>query len=202
MTKTLRRLCSDVELYVHRGDSCTAQKGPTRRSHAPLQQYHVGAPMECVGVDILGPFLTTDQGNRYVLMAMDYFKWPEAYAVPNQSASTTAEYLPSQMFCHFGVPEELHSNQGWNFFSEVCQRLGIKKTRTIPLHPQSDGLVERFNHTLVIQLAILTSRQQRDWDHHLPLVLWAYRSAIQESIKCTSAALMFGCELLGVWVSP
>uniref|UniRef100_A0A674P0I3 Gypsy retrotransposon integrase-like protein 1 n=1 Tax=Takifugu rubripes TaxID=31033 RepID=A0A674P0I3_TAKRU len=209
VTKTLHRLRSrfywpgcrqDVELYVHRCDPCTVQKGPTRRSHAPLQQYQVGAPMERVGVDILGPFPTTDQGNRYVLVAMDYFtKWPEAYAVPDQSASTTAEHLVNEMFCRFRVPEELHSDQGRNFeakvFSEVCRRLGIKKTRTTPLHPQSDGLVERFNHTLATQLAILTSRQQRDWDQHLPLVLWAYRTAVQESTKCTPAVLMFGHEL-------
>lgn len=34
------------------------------------------------------------------------------------------------MFCHFGMPEELHSDQGCNFeagvFSEVCQQLGMK----------------------------------------------------------------------------
>ncbi|XP_039453944.1 LOW QUALITY PROTEIN: uncharacterized protein LOC120432803 [Oreochromis aureus] len=209
VTKTLRRLRSrfywpgcrqDVELHVHRCDACTAQKGPSQRSHAPLQQYQVGAPMERVGVDILGPFPTTDQGNHYVLIAMDYFtKWPEAYAVPDQSAVTTAERLVNEMFCRFGVPEELHSDQGRNFkaavFKEVCQRLGIRKTRTTPLHPQSDGLVERFNHTLATQLAILTSRQQRDWDQHLPLVLMAYCSAVQESTKCTPAALMFGHEL-------
>ena len=44
----------DTELFVHCCDSCTAKKGPTGRSHAPLQQYQVGAPMERVGVDILG----------------------------------------------------------------------------------------------------------------------------------------------------
>ncbi|CAI5685570.1 unnamed protein product [Oreochromis niloticus] len=122
-------------------------------------------------------------GNRYVLVAMDYFtKWPEAYAVPDQSATTTAERLVEEMFAHFGVPAELHSDQGRNFelkvFGEICRRLGVEKTRTTPLHPQSDGLVERFNRTLATQLAILTSRHQRDWDRHLPLVLWSYRTAI------------------------
>ena len=34
----------DTELFVHCCDSCTAKKGPTGRSHAPLQQYQVGAP--------------------------------------------------------------------------------------------------------------------------------------------------------------
>ncbi|RXN24698.1 Retrovirus-related Pol poly from transposon [Labeo rohita] len=207
--KTVRRLrqrcywpgCrQDAELHVHCCDVCTAQKGPSRRSHAPLQQYLVGAPMERIGVDILGPFPITEAGNRFVLVAMDYFtKWPEAYAVPDQSASTSAQRLVDEMFTRFGVPDELHSDQGRNFesrlFSEVCQRLGVKKTRTTPLHPQSDGLVERFNRTLATQLAILTSQHQRDWDQHLPLVLWAYRTAVQESSQCTPAALMFGREL-------
>ncbi|CAI5649839.1 unnamed protein product [Oreochromis niloticus] len=139
-------------------------------------------------------------GNRYVLVAMDYFtKWPEAYAVPDQSATTTAERLVEEMFARFGVPAELHSDQGRNFeskvFGEICRRLGVEKTRTTPLHPQSDGLVERFNRTLATQLAILTSPHQRDWDRHLPLVLWSYQTAVQESSQCTPAALMFGREL-------
>lgn len=73
---------------------------PRRGQHdAPLQQYQVGAPMECVALDILGPFPVTEQGNRYVLVAMDYFtKWPEAYAVPDQSTVTTAESLVRKMF--------------------------------------------------------------------------------------------------------
>ena len=76
--------------------------------------------MEQVGVDILGPFPTTDSGNRYILVAMDYFtKWPEAYAVPDQSAVTTAERLVCEMFCRFGAPQELHSDQGRNFKAQV-----------------------------------------------------------------------------------
>ena len=149
VAKTLKKLrqrfywpgCrKDTELFIHCCDSCTAKKGPTGRSHAPLQQYQVGAPMERVGVDILGPFPITDSGNRYVLVAMDYFtKWPEAYAVPDQSAVTTAEGLVCEMFCRFGAPQELHSDQGRNFeaqvFAEVCKRMGVSKTRTTPLKP-------------------------------------------------------------------
>ncbi len=100
-SKTVRRLLQrfywlgcrqDAELHVHCCDVCTARKGPSRRSHAPLQQYLVGTPMERIGVDILGPFPITEAGNHFVLVAMDYFtKWPEAYAVPDQSASTMAQ---------------------------------------------------------------------------------------------------------------
>ncbi|KAJ8364485.1 hypothetical protein SKAU_G00133160 [Synaphobranchus kaupii] len=110
----------DVELHVHCCNSCTAQKGPNQRSRAPLQQHLVGAPMERVGVDVLGPFPVTDSGNRYILIAMDYFtKWPEAFAVPDQSAATTAERLMEEMFTRFGAPAELHSDQGRNFESQL-----------------------------------------------------------------------------------
>lgn len=209
ITKTLRRLqdrfywgrCRrDVERFCRRCGTCNAKKGPVGQTRAPLQQYRVGAPMERVGVDVVGPLPVSEDGNRYILTVMDYFtKWPEAYAIPNQLTSTIVDCLVDGMFTRFGVPEELHSDQGRNFesqvFGEVCRRLGVNKTRTTPLHPQSDGLVERFNRTLVTQLAMLTSTHQRDWDRHLPLVLMAYRSAVQESTGCTPASLMFGREL-------
>ncbi|KAI4872035.1 hypothetical protein NFI96_006518 [Prochilodus magdalenae] len=153
--------------------------------------------MERVAVDILGPFPRSDKGNRYVLVAMDYFtKWPESYAIPDQEAETVADALVEGMFSRFVAAEVIHSDQGRNFesgvFSAMCERLGIQKTRTTPLHPQSDGLVERFNRTLAKQLAILTAEHQPDWD---PLVLMAYRSAVQDSTSCTPALLMLGREL-------
>ena len=209
VTKTLRRLrqsfywgqCRrDVEDFCRRCDACTARKGPPGRSHAPLQQHTVGAPMERVAVDVVGPLPRSDKGNRYVLSAIDYFtKWPEAYAIPDQEAVTVADALVEGMFSRFGVPETIHSDQGRNFesrvFASMCERLGMHKTRTTPLHPQSDGLVERFHRTLGQQLAIITSQHQRDWDDHLPLVLMACRSAMQETTSCTPSLLMLGREL-------
>ncbi|MGH0120359.1 UNVERIFIED_CONTAM: hypothetical protein FKN15_067744 [Acipenser sinensis] len=190
----------DVEDHCRRCDICTARKGPQDRSHAPLQQYQVGGPMERVAVDVLGPFPRSKRGNRFVLVALDYFtKWPEAYALPDQEAETVAEALLEGFFSRFGVPQELHSDQGRNFesrvFAGMCRHLGIKKTRTTPLHPQSDRLVERFNRTLAMQLAVTTAAHQRDWDTHLPVVLLACRSAVQDSTACTPALLMLGREL-------
>ena len=209
VSKTLRRLrrgfywgqCRrDVEDFCRRCDLCTARKGPPGRSHAALQQSLVGAPMERVAVDVVGPLPRSDGGNRFVLTAIDYFtKWPEAYAIPDQEAETVVEALVGGMFSRFGIPENIHSDQGRNFesrvFASMCERLGMHKTRTSPLRPQSDGLVERFHRTMGQQLAILTSQHQRDWDKHLPLVLMACRSAVQESSACTPALLMLGREL-------
>jgi len=109
-----------------------------------MHQYNVGTPFERIAIDIAGPFQESDKGNRYFLIAMDYFtKWPEVYAIPNQEASTVADALVTNFLCRFGDPMELHSHQGRNFESrliqEVLERLRVNKTRTTPLHPQQMG---------------------------------------------------------------
>jgi hypothetical protein len=56
-----------------------------------MHQYSVEAQLERIAIDVAGPLPQRDQGNRYLLIAMDYFtKWPETYAIPNQEASTVA----------------------------------------------------------------------------------------------------------------
>jgi hypothetical protein len=57
-----------------------------------MQQYSVGAQFERIAIDVAGPFPLREHGNRYRLIAMDYFtKWPEVYAISKQEASTIAE---------------------------------------------------------------------------------------------------------------
>ena len=80
-------------------------------------------------------------------MVADYFtKWTEVYAIPNQKAVTVATKVVDEFMATFGVPLQINSDQGRNFvsavFKEICNLLGIKKTRTTPLHPQSDEMVE------------------------------------------------------------
>ena len=165
-----------------------------------MQQYLVGTPMERLALDVLGPLPCTRMGNKYILIVADYFsKWVEAFPMPNQEASTVADLLVKEVVCRFGVPLLIHSDQGRNFesavFTEMCQMLGMYKTRTTPYHPQSDGMVERFNRTLEEQLAKFVDYHQRDWDEHIPYLMLAYRSAIHESTGCTPAKVIFGRDL-------
>ena len=60
------------------------------------------------------------------------------------------------------------------------------------MHPQSDGMVERFNRTIESQLAMFVEDHQRDWDY---LLLMAYRTAVHETAGCTPAKLMLGRDL-------
>ena len=119
--------------------------------------------------------------------------------MPNQEACTVADLLVKEVVCRFGVPLLIHSDQGRNFesavFTEMCQMLGMHKTRTTAYHPQSDGMIERFNRTLEDQLAKFVDYHQRDWDEHIPYLVLAYRSAIHESTGCTPAKVIFGRDL-------
>jgi hypothetical protein len=121
------------------------------------------------------------------------------YAVPNQEATKIAEDLVTNFFCRFGIRRELHSDQGRNFESlllqEVLQRLGVSKMRTTPLHPQSDGMVERYIETIEEHLRKVVASHQRDWDERLPLFLIAYRASTQDTTGLTPVSLVFGREI-------
>ena len=97
----------------------------------------MGTPMQMVAVDLLGPFPSSPTGNKYLLVAMDYFtKWGEAYPVPNMEAITVATKLVNEMFFRFSPPERLHSDQGKQFDSEllkeVCRILQIEESHISP----------------------------------------------------------------------
>ena len=82
-----------------------------------------------------------------------------------------------------------------NLVKEICRLLGIVKTRTTPYHPQSDGMIERFNRTLLSMLKRTTIDAERDWDLKLPCLMMAYRTSIHETTKATPFSLMFGREV-------
>ena len=190
----------DVQRWCRNCDTCASRNGPQKKRKAPMAQYNVGSPMERIAADVLGPLPTSDSGNKYLLIVADYFtKWTEAFPLQHQEATKFAEVIVKEVVSRFGVPLSLHSDQGRNFesavFSEMCSLLGIEKTRTTPLHPQSDGMVERFNRTLEAQLSKFVSDHHRDWDQHVPLLMMAYRTAVHETSGNTPAKLMLSVYL-------
>ena len=150
-----------------------------------------------MAVDLVGPFPESESGNSYIMVVGDYFsRWMEAFPIPNQEATTVADKLVDEVFLRYSAPEQLHSDQGRQFESrlitEICKLLQIKKTRTTPYHPQSDGLVERFNRTLLAMLATCAKDNPLDWEKHLRKVVMAYNTSVQASTGYTPFFLMFG----------
>ena len=111
---------------------------------------------------------------------------------------TTAKAFVEEIVCRHGAPRVLLSDNGKNFRSkllkEICKLMNTKKTFTTAYHPETDGLVERFNGTLTTMLSMYVSGHQRDWDTYLPYVMFAYRTSLHESTQETPFFLMHGRE--------
>ncbi|XP_045546301.1 uncharacterized protein [Salmo salar] len=100
-----------------------------------------------------------------------------------------------------GIPDEILTDQGTNFTSRLMvqlhRQLGIKRLRTTPYHPQTDGLVERFNQTLKNMLRKFVADTGKDWDKWLPFLLFAYREVPQASTGFSPFELLYGWPVQG-----
>ena len=161
----------------------------SRQVGKPIKPYltpiPVGGAFDRVGVDII-KFPRSSTGMTYAVVFVDYLtKWPEVFATSDQTSPTIARLLVEEVIAHHGVPSELLSDRGTSFLSKLMvdeyKLMGITKINTTAYHPQTDGLVERFHWTLTDMLAKSVERNGKDWDKHLPYVLFAYRSSLQQS---------------------
>ena len=113
-------------------------------------------------------------------------------------ADTIARVLIDVWFTRYGPPRTMRSDRGGQFVSKIVAKIndifGVAQRHTSSYHPQADGLVERFNKTLESMIASYVGEFQRDWDVYLPLLLFAYRTAVQESIGDSPFFMTFGRE--------
>ncbi|KII65614.1 Pro-Pol polyprotein [Thelohanellus kitauei] len=68
------------------------------------------------------------------------------------------------------------------------------KTITSLYHPQSNGLVERNNRTIVKMLSKCIVNRD-GWDNSLQKVIMAYRSSLHKSMSMTPYYVLFGREM-------
>ena len=80
---------------------------------------------------------------------------------------------------------------------ELYCLLQIRRIRTTPYHPQTDGLIDGFNGTLKSMLRKFVADSQNDWDTYLPYVLFAYREVPQESKGFSPFQLLYGGRVRG-----
>jgi len=140
----------------------------------------VSEPFAQVAIDIIGPLpVCQESGNIFILTVLDLCThYPEAIPLNQHTAADVAQALGT-VFSRFGFPQEILSDQGSDFMSELMQvflnEFSVHHTRTSPYHPQSNGACERFNGTLKTMTRSLLDRFPDSWDTALPWVLFAYR---------------------------
>ena len=133
------------------------------------------------------------------LVFQDYLqKWPEVYAVANRKAETVAGCLVDLIWRH-GIPNRTIHDRAAEFLSVVIQKtaylMGMAQLPTSGGHPQTNGLVERFNRTLKQMLSKQVSKKGRNWDKMLGGVLHVclqkHPTAVNRYVTLLSLALNY-----------
>lgn len=114
------------------------------------------------GMDLISPLTATVEGNSYIIVSTEFLtRWAKAKAIPNKTAFCTFAAILVLIITRFGAPENIISDQGREFVNELNHllflELEIKHYICNAYHPQSNGLTERFNQTLITQLRKLVN---------------------------------------------
>ena len=193
---------TDIQQYCMTCPICQKTCIPRRSERARLHPLPViSTPFRRIAMDIVGPLAKSSQGHQYILVVCDYAtRYPEAFPLRTITTSAVMHALV-ELFSRVGIPDEILTDQGTNFTSRLMQQfhtqLGITALKTTPYHPQTDGLVERFNQTLKRMLQKFVADTGKDWHRWLPFLLFAYREVPQASTGFSPFELLYGWDVQG-----
>ncbi|GJX13390.1 reverse transcriptase domain-containing protein [Tanacetum coccineum] len=151
------------------------------------------------GIDIAGPFPEGPGKVKFLLLVIDYFtKWIKAKPVATITGNQIKKFVWDNIVCRFGLLGEIISDNGKQFqdnpFKDWCEKLCIRQHFAYVKHPQTNGLVERANHSLGEGIKARLDERSKNWMEELPHVLWAHRTMIKSSNGDTPFSLTYGTE--------
>ncbi len=189
---------SEAQMTVKLCYRCQRNKPKPKGQEHTLVSTPVGDAFCKWSIDFVGPFPISRHGNTYILTAKDCFtRWVEAFPTENMTAHTVARTLEKEIFARYGIPEQIHSDQGTQFTShliqEVYKELGIEGSTTPTYNPKSNP-VERTHRDLGQLLRACVDDHPQDWEDFLPGCLLAMRTAVNRSTGFSPFAMVYGRE--------
>ena len=189
-------MCRDIKVFISKCPTCLVRS--TKREKVPLGTLPLpAAPNQVVGIDLIGPLVTSSAGNRYVLCLVCHTTgWAEAYPIQDKTNQSVWQAFSRAYLSRMSTPEILISDQGKvlnsKAFKAYLASLGISHRTTTSYHPACNGLVERFNRTLKQLLAKACNNSALDWEDHLADVLYAHRISVSATTGFSPFFLMYG----------
>ena len=198
--KTMYQDCAE---HVKNCTNCTHVR--LQKSKAPLKNERPlpAHPFAEVMMDLIGPLPKTEFGEfQYIATFVDVFSgWPEAYPLRNKSAESVARVIANELIPRHSTIPILRSDNGREFCNELVDSLssdlGIQRITCLPYAPQSNGMIERFNQTLIrgIKKRIAPYVDEyANWHLHIPSVLFAHRVAPHERTRQSPFSVLYGRE--------
>ncbi|GBM68120.1 Transposon Ty3-I Gag-Pol polyprotein [Araneus ventricosus] len=194
-------LYRSVRRYVSHCRECQRRKSPPQRPPGLLRPIlPAEIPFAKIGIDLLGRFPLTTQGNRWIIVCTDYLtRFTVTKALPSGEAVEIAKFLVEDVILKRGSPREIISDRGRSFLSNLVKEVNnlfmTYHLLTTAYHPQTNGLTERLNKTLADMLAMYVDVDQKNWDNILPFVTFAYNSAKQETTGFSPFFLVHGRDV-------
>lgn len=191
---------TQVRQWVYGCRDCGSRKTKPAQVVPPLRSQGGGMPGDRWALDVAGPLPITDEGNRYVIAAVDYATgFAVAVAVPTHTAPDIAKFLvdrvvlahgPMRELVHDGAPE-----LGGKVLDALAALLQTRQVTPVSYRPRLLGLVERFHKVWKDMVAMFVNEEQRDWDRWLTCALYAYNGATHGTTGFSPNELMFGRRL-------
>ena len=175
-------------------DHCQRSKSYAVRPTPPTLKISSQKPFEKVHVDVL-QLPCTKYGFKYVLNAVDQCsKWLASQPLKDKSSSTVGNAFLKILSGFPSLPNTVISDNGGEFtgepFHNLLSQYNIKHILITPYSPQSNGLVERINRTLMNILSGLCLPS--DWYSSLGKAVITYNNTYHKELKCTPSERLMG----------
>ncbi|XP_064945551.1 uncharacterized protein LOC135597052 [Musa acuminata AAA Group] len=147
-------MCRDAKAYVQRCDSCQRHARAPRQPAVPLSPIDCAWPFAQWGLDLLGPFPPASGQRKYIIVGVDYFtKWVEAEPLATITEHQVEKFVWKNLVTRFGLPKAIITDNGPQFagrrFREFCAGHGIQLRFSSVAHPQTNGLAEITNRSIL-----------------------------------------------------
>jgi len=157
-------MSKDVWLFIKGCHKCQTCKPQPLNQFAENLSTPPGLPFSRVSLDLVGPLYTTRNGNRFIIVLVDYLtKWVEAEPLARTESSDVIKFL-TNVFSRHGIPELLVTDNGPQFtFDQTKAFLDLNDVYVhyvATYHPASNGQVENRNKEISKYLRVLANRYQ------------------------------------------
>jgi len=195
---------TDIRKYCNECDNCQRMKSPRHAKHGLLHPLELACkPWTHISTDFITD-LPESEGATMILVVVDRFtKMAHFILIRKKDSPTVARVYLENVWKYHGFPEDIVSDRDGSFtgqyFTDLYNYLGIKKSMSTAIHPEPDGQTERINQVIESYLRSYCNYEQNDWASMLAMAEYAYNNSKHSATKISPFYANYGYEPRTSW---